>query len=386
MVAASPPRSDHRDSVSRGQRPLVAAAIIVRNEADHLRRCLASVCELCDEIVVVDTGSIDDSVAVAESFGAVVLHRPWDDDFSAARNLGLEATDAQWILYIDADEEVLSLDVASVRHTLAAQVGVVGFLVKFASHVGWTPYREHRLWRHRPDVRFRGRIHETVVPDLRRIVREEGMRFEHIDLFMQHYGYEGDQRAKHERNLPILLVQVDAAPRRVYLWNHLGRVYDGLGRTDEAVAAWERGIEVVRADGLKEAVDILVHGSMALHLVNRGDDATAIIEEGLALDPDHHTLYLALAKQHLARGEWEAALAPLRHLAAVGAGEVQRSVLAYAQQMFHEWPWMLLGDCQFELGRYAAAAEAYERAADEGADALEMRTKAAACRSLASRG
>ncbi len=384
MVAASPPRSDLCAAVSHGERPLLAAAIIVRNEAEHLQRCLASIRELCDEIVVVDTGSTDASIAVAESFGARVLHRAWDDDFSAARNLGLDATDAAWILYIDADEEVQAADVASVRHTLATRDGVVGFLPKFATHVGWTPYREHRIWRHRPDVRFRGRIHETVVPDLRRIVREESMRFEHIDLFMQHYGYEGDQRAKHDRNLPILLVQVEAAPRRVYLWNHLGRVYDGLGRTDEAVAAWERGLDVVRADGLKEAVDILVHGSMALHLVNRGDDATAIIEEGLALDPDHHTLYLAMAKQHLARGEWEAAIAPLRHLASVGSGEVQRSVLAYAQQMFHEWPWMLLGDCQFELGRYSEAAEAYEQAAVEGADPLEMRTKAAACRSLAS--
>lgn len=384
MVAASPQPSDARATVSRGTRPLLAAAIIVRNEADHLRRCLASIRELCDEIVVVDTGSTDTSVEVAESFGAVVLHRAWDDDFSAARNFGLDATDARWILYIDADEEVQDVDAAAVRHALADRDEVVGFLPKFATHVGWTPYREHRIWRHRPDVRFRYRIHETVVPDLRRIVREEGMRFEHIDLFMQHYGYEGDQRAKHARNLPILLMQVEAAPRRVYLWNHLGRVYDGLGRTDDAVAAWERGIDVVRADGLKEAVDILVHGSIALHLVNRGHDATAIIEEGLALDPEHHTLYLALAKQHIARGEWEAALEPLRHLANVGSGEIQRSVLAYAQQMFHEWPWMLLGDCLFELGRYDDAAEAYERAAAEGADALEMRTKAAACRSLAS--
>ena len=363
--------------------PLIAAAIIVKDEADHLRRCLASARELCDEIVVVDTGSTDDTVAVAESFGATILHRPWDGDFSAARNLGLNAIDADWILYIDADEEVQGVDVAAVRQTLASAEGVAGFLVKFAAQVGWTPFWEHRVWRHRDDVRFRGVIHETVVPDLRRIVRDEGQRFERIDLFMQHFGYEGDQRVKHERNLPMLLEQVKNSPRRVYLWNHLGRVYNGLGHTADAEAAWQRGLEIVREDGLQESVDILVHGSMALHLIQRGHDATSIIEEGLALDPQHYTLQLALASQYMANREWRHALVPLQTLIDVDDQELNRSVLAYTRQMFTLWPWRMLADCHFELGEFELAAAAYDRAATEGADSLEMRTKAAASRSLA---
>lgn len=364
--------------------PLVAAAIIVKDEADYLRRCLASVRELCDEIVVVDTGSTDDTVAVALSFGATVLHRPWDGDFSAARNVGLNAIDAEWILYIDADEEVQGLDVAAVRNTLANADGVAGFLVKFATHLGWTPFWEHRLWRHRDDVRFRGVIHETPVPDLRRIVREEGQRFERIDLFMQHFGYEGDQTLKHERNLPMLLAQVKHAPRRVYLWNHLGRVYDGLGRASDAEAAWQRGLEIVREDGLREPVDIIVYGSMAVHLVRTGQDATPIIEEGLALDPQHHTLQLALASHLMTVGNWRAAIAPLRSLIEFDK-ELGSSVMAYTRQMFTLWPWRMLADCHFELGEFEAAAAAYDRAATEGADSLEMRTKAAASRSLAHR-
>jgi len=371
--------------VKPGERPLLAAAIIVKNEAHHLRRCLPPLRNLCDEIVLIDTGSTDESVAVAVEHGATVLHRPWDGDFSAARNLGLDTTDAQWILYIDADEEVQHADPAAIRHSLATAEGVAGFLVKFASHVGWTPYWEHRLWRHRPDVRFRGRIHETPVPDLRRIVREEGQRFERIELFMQHYGYEGDQRAKHERNLPMLLEQVKAAPRRVYLWNHLGRVHDGLGHPVEAEAAWRHGIDIVRVDGLKEGVDILVYGSLAMFILHHGLDANPVIAEGLALDPEHHTLHLALARQHMADQEWLAALAPIHALIEVGEHQdVNRSVLAYTRQMFHQWPWEMLADCNFELGRYDQAGDAYERAATEGADSMAMRVKAVACRSLGS--
>jgi len=363
--------------------PLIAAAIIVKDEADHLRRCLASVRELCDQIVVVDTGSTDDTVAVAQSFGATVLHRPWDGDFSAARNLGLDAIDADWILYIDADEEVRNADVAAVRHTLASAEGVAGFLVKFATHVGWTPFWEHRIWRHRDDVRFRGVIHETTVPDLRRIVRDENQRFERIDLFMQHYGYEGDQRVKNERNLPMLLEQVKNAPRRVYLWNHLGRVYDGLGRPDEAEDAFQRGLDIVHEDGLREHVDILVFGSMALHRLRFERDAMPIIQAGLSLDPQHHTLRLALAQQHMTNHQWGDAILALRALIEIDDEALQRSVLAYTRDMFTLWPWRMLAECHFELGDYEQAADAYEQAAHHGGDALEMRTKAAVSRSLA---
>lgn len=365
--------------------PLLAAAIIVKNEAAHLRRCLASIDALCDRVVVVDTGSDDDTVEVATASGATVLHRPWDGDFSAARNLGLDHVDAQWVLYIDADEEVQPCDVADVRATLAAADGVAAFMVKFAALVGWTPYWEYRVWRHRPDVRFRNRIHESMLPDLRRIVADEGQRFERLPLALQHYGYEGDQSAKHRRNLPLLEAQVLESPDRVYLWNHLGRIHDDLSRPDDAEAAYRRGVEVVRRLGrLVEPVDILVYGSLALFLLANGRDASEIIAEGLALDPQHYTLHLAAAQQLIRAGDVEQASEILRRLIAVGEQELDHPVLAYNRALFTHAPWRLLGECLFECGRYAEAATAFDRAAADGAEPLEMRVKAAAARSLAS--
>lgn len=365
-------------------RPLFGAAIIVKDEADHLRRCLASIRELCDEIVVVDTGSSDESVAVARSFGATVLHRPWDGDFSSARNLGLDNIRAEWILYIDADEEVQGVDVAAVRATLRTADGVVGFLVKFAAHVGWTPYWEHRVWRHRDDVRFFGRIHETIVPDLRRIVRDEGQRFERIDLFFQHYGYEGDQTAKHRRNLPMLQEQVKGSPLRVYLWNHIGRIHEALGDADEAEAAFRHGLSIVREHGMREPVDILVYGSLAMFMLRQGRDASEIIAEGLAHQPDFYSLHLADAHQRLRASDWEGAEAALRTLIAAGQEQIVQSVVAYNGDLFNRLPWEMLGECLFEQARYREAAEAYETAAFHGSDELEMRTKTALCRALSS--
>lgn len=365
---------------------LLAAAIIVKNESDHLRRCLSSLRDLCDRVVVVDTGSTDSTVDVARSFGATVLHREWDGDFSAARNLGLDHIDAQWILYIDADEEVKPCDWMAVRATLAAATGVAAFVVKFAAQVGWTPYWEYRVWRHRPDVRFRNRIHETMLPDLRRIISDEGQRVERLNIEMQHYGYEGDQTAKHHRNLPLLEEQVRITPERVYLWNHLGRIHGALGHAAQAEAAYQQGIDVVRRNGgLPEPVDILVYGSLALFLLSQGRDASDIINEGLAFDPNHYTLQLASAQHHIRSGNPARAAEILHGLIAAGERDIEHPVLAYNRSLFTDVSWRLLGECFFDCEQYADAAVAFERAAEYGAESLEMRTKAAVARSLASR-
>ena len=183
----------------------------------------------------------------------------------------------------------------------------------------------------------------------------------------------------------MLQQQVIDSPRRVYLWNHLGRVFDGLGQPLEAEIAWQRGIDVVRADGLQEEVDILVYGSLALFLIRNGRDAGELIAEGLALDPDHHTLVLAAARQEASNGHFEAAIGHLRALIATGEAPVDHPVLAYDTAIFGLWPQQLLGESLFELGRFDEAAAAFRAALEAGAPAREVMTKLSVCESLARR-
>src|SRR5260370_37189051 len=82
----------------------VSFCMIVRNGAATLSACLRSVAALCDELIVVDTGSDDDSPEIARSFGARVVHTRWPGDFSAARNVYLEHARCPWVLSLDADE------------------------------------------------------------------------------------------------------------------------------------------------------------------------------------------------------------------------------------------------------------------------------------------
>jgi glycosyltransferase involved in cell wall biosynthesis len=84
-------------------RPTISAALIVRNEERYLEGCLASLAGQVDQIVVVDTGSTDNSTRIADDFSVKLLHWPWTGDFCAARNCALDAASGDWILYIDAD-------------------------------------------------------------------------------------------------------------------------------------------------------------------------------------------------------------------------------------------------------------------------------------------
>src|SRR5580658_9036899 len=108
---------------------LLSAAIIVRDEAEHLDGCLRSLRGLVDEIVVVDTGSSDASVEVARSHGAIVAHEPWQGGFAAPRNRSLELCSGEGILYIDADERVRAGDHEERRRRLAAAVDHAAFRI-----------------------------------------------------------------------------------------------------------------------------------------------------------------------------------------------------------------------------------------------------------------
>jgi glycosyltransferase involved in cell wall biosynthesis len=345
-------------------RPLISAAIIVRDEADFLRQCLASISPWCDEIVVVDTGSVDDTVAVAHSFGAVVGSFPWTGDFAAARNHALEMVTGRWVLYIDADEVIAPLTRAEVVEVLAANDDAVCLRAMFRWRPGFSPYHENRLWKHRDDVRFFGLIHESVVPDLNRISAVEGLAIRDTDVFQfTHYGYEGDQTHKNLRNLPLLERRVIENPERCYLWNHLGNVRSELGDPQGATAAWMTGIELVRRRGMVGDDDALCFGGLAHSMIERGEDASELLAEMAVIAPWFLTRYWLEASNHRAQGRFAESLEPLWALVAIGEDPVD-IVLTYNNAMFTTWAWEALADSLVQLGDHEGAAELYEMACE----------------------
>ena len=363
---------------------LLSAAIIVRDEAEHLDACLTSLHGLVDEIVVVDTGSTDDSVDVARRHGAVIGHEPWKADFSVPRNRALDLASGEWILYVDADERVRPGNHDAVRAQLAEATDHVSFRVRFVPKVNWTPYQEFRLWRHRPDIRFVGAIHETMLPAITRAAQSEGLHIDDLDRFLpgeltiEHFGYEGDQRHKHERNAPILRADLEQNPDRVFLYDHLARIYEDFGENERARATWRRGLDVARARATDHPDDKLLWVNLIVHSVARSDpdgDVPMLLAEAMARYPGNPALEFAAASQELADGNPTTAARRLERLIDLDLATIMATGSAFDGRIFGEWAWHTLGLCRFALGDYSGAVEALRNAEAADPDNSAYRTR-----------
>ncbi len=151
----------------------LSLTMIVKNEAAALGRCLASVRDLVDEIVVVDTGSTDNTREIARQYGARVFDFPWCDSFAAARNESIRHASGQWLLWLDADEYLDDANRGKLRNLLADLgndntayvmkcVCVSGQASSTATNVDHV-----RLFRNHPAIRWDYRVHEQILPALK---------------------------------------------------------------------------------------------------------------------------------------------------------------------------------------------------------------------------
>ncbi len=205
--------------------PSLAAVLIVRDEARCIARCLESVRPWVDRIVVLDTGSSDDTVAIALSCGAEVSEMVWPDSFAKARNAALALANADWNLVIDADEWID--EGGTLLREWCAGPPRLGRLWQISQATGDTVTR-NRVTRLLPrGALYTGRVHEQVVSDLPR---------ENIEVSFSHDGYVGEQLArKHDRNHPLLLAELGDAPNDAYIHYQLGK--DAQMRGDERAAS-----------------------------------------------------------------------------------------------------------------------------------------------------
>ncbi len=232
--------------------PRISLCMIVRDEQECLLRCLESAKPFVDEMIIVDTGSTDDTVAIAESFGAKVVHQPWMDDFSAARNRSIAEATGDWILALDADETLSPEAGRDLQlHAGNPEMLCASFDMRCAEADGQESVVSMvRAWRRRDDVRYRYRIHEQILPDLWQVIKAEGLKKTHCRGEIYHEGYLPEiveARGKEQRNLRIFALQLEETPDDLYI---LYKYSDYMRRfpeySDRVVELLERAYSIMQ--------------------------------------------------------------------------------------------------------------------------------------------
>lgn len=213
--------------------------MIVKDERENLPRCLASVQPYIDEMIIVDTGSLDNTVEIALHYKARVKHFTWCDDFSAARNYAITQASGDWILMLDADEELV-VNAENWRSRLATTPEVLAYwLLLTDTHQPLTALRTPRLFRNLPSLRYAGRYHEHLRYDNQLIPDNLTRDLRVVEIL--HYGYSDEQLRQKNLNRDIPLLEAIRQQEQLSLLL-LGTLADAYLRTeqlDKAEECWE---------------------------------------------------------------------------------------------------------------------------------------------------
>jgi tetratricopeptide (TPR) repeat protein len=351
--------------------------MIVKNEEDHLPRCLASVQGLADEVVVVDTGSTDRTVEIAQSFGAKVGHFTWCDDFAAARNESLRQCTGDWVLILDADEAVDPKDHAALR-ALLREEGPQAYRLCLRSYLpnaahttldaaptpNTTDYTEGRefgyyadfyalrLCRRFPDLQFVGRIHELMDPYL----EARGIPIERATPVIHHYGKVLLEREAYKKDFYLRLTEEEVVRDPTNHQAHFNLMMQAM-----VAGEWRTCLKAAETyTKLKRDAPYLVFIAAGTSQQHLGHHAEALhwLDQLLTAEPDH-----AVALTHKAHS-----------LAALGRLDEARACLERAMAAMPSFAvaFINLAELEGQVGRYPEARAALIRgiAANPGEEKL----------------
>lgn len=310
----------------------ISVCIITKNEQEYLNECLKRISGLPVEIVVVDTGSMDNSVSVAKQYTEHVYHFAWCDDFSVARNYAASKATNDLIVALDTDEYVSSWDMDFFEDILRQEkpkIGKIQLKNAFCSNGKIMYSRElvNRIYNRRY-FRFEGKIHEQL------ILIDHGRIDTYIaPLYVDHQGYLGDKvnrETKANRNLSLLLKALDENPEDTYLLYQIGKSYYYKSDYGNAVEYLCRCFDFPLDSRLEYVLDLFV--TLGYALLNAGCDSEALILENVYEDFCWSANYLfVLGMIYMQNGRFEDAICQFQKATALSETNIEgvNSYLAY---------------------------------------------------------
>lgn len=271
---------------SNNGRPSLSACMIVKNEEKFLAQCLTSIQSAVDEIIVVDTGSTDKTVEIAQSFGAKIYHHAWKNSFSEARNHSLGYAQCDWILQIDADETLDQTDIP-LLHKLIGEDSYNAIFVAIYSELpgGRSKHYYTRIFR-RGKAYFEGIVHNQLI--------FEGASFQ-SEIRFYHYGYnltEQEMQRKYKRTGDLLRQQLLENPDNLFIMTNLIRNYRNELNFNKVIELGERGLRLSKSqtdfDSKNQRQRIYIDLVYAFINTNQLDRADEICSE--AIKENHDSL------------------------------------------------------------------------------------------------
>lgn len=310
------PKTIQKTSKSKGT---LSLCMIVKNEEEHLARCLFSVEPMVDEIIVVDTGSTDRTVDIARAFGAQVYDFAWTNNFAEARNFSLSKAAGNWILVLDADEVISRIDhgalidiVKRKTHKLRAyslvtrnyvmDIGTKGWVANDGRYAedetgtGWHPSIKVRLFTNHMGIKFVGHVHELLEHSLTSL----DIRIKECTVPIHHYGQLNTQKNIDKGKEYLLLgkVKLEEEGNQLQSLIELARQAGGLGEHEYALELWREVID--RSPNSAEAFLNIGHANMELGRYHEGLAASA---KAMKLDPNLKEAVLNYGMCELTAGE-----------------------------------------------------------------------------------
>ena len=343
----------------------LSVCLIAKNEEKFLAQCLQSVCGLAAQIVVLDTGSTDRTIEIAREYGAEVHSLAWADDFSAARNAALAHATGDWILMLDADEELPTEQHPKLLADLKNS-GVIALRLPLVNRGQEDEGRSFvpRLFRNLPGVFFHGRIHEQVFASLLPAAKKWGLRTALGTAEILHHGYTQEMvrdRNKVERNLKLLRTAVAENPEDANLVMNFGMELVRSGDLPGGIEKYRAAFALMSAQPASDIVPelreaLLTQFVCQLYKVSGHEEVLRVLASPLAKNGGlTASLHLSFGLSQFELKNYSAAADQMRH---VLAKRNQTALTPINLEIHSAAPLHCLALCHARLGD-AAGAEKY---------------------------
>ncbi|WP_373481067.1 tetratricopeptide repeat protein [Geminocystis sp.] len=227
----------------------ITLSMIVKNEAHNLSDCLHSVKDFVDEMIIVDTGSTDNTKEIAYSFGAKVYDYSWQENFALARNYALEYVNTEWVLVLDADEVLNPVIIPYIQQVIKEKENLVVNLIRHEIGALSSPYSQlSRLFRKHPDIKF-SRPYHALIDDAVLSLQKQETHWRIVDLpeiAIKHYGYQPEiiaSQDKAKRAKKAMESYLSQNPNDAYVCSKLGALYLELGDTKKGIKLLKTGLK-----------------------------------------------------------------------------------------------------------------------------------------------